>query len=132
MALVDDRRDALIEARRRAKVKPGEESEVAAAAADAAADYLTDFMRRNGSFALGLVQAASYMLSGTTAEDDDTRYRAERMAERALSAAPNNPDILRRVYTIFVRLSPNAANSGADIILTDASWETLATRALLE
>jgi hypothetical protein len=132
MSLVDDRREALIEAHRLSRVKPGAECEEIAQAADAAAAHLIAFMRRQGDFALGLLQAASYLLSGTAGEEDDTKYRAENMADRAIRAAPNNPDILRRAYTIFLRLSPDAARSEADIILTDSNWETLPKRELLE
>ncbi len=132
MPSIENRREALIEARRLARVKPGEDCDEAARAADAAAAYLLDFMRQEGEFALGLVQTASYLLSGSQCEEDGIRYQADRMADRALAAAPNNPDILRRAYTIFTRLSPDAARSEADIILTDASWETLPKRELLE
>ena len=132
LSLQEARREALIRAAKLARVSPGLDCDEAAIAADAAAAHLLDFMRREGDFALGLLQAASYMLSGTSREEDDMRHEASNMADYAIRIAPRNPDVLRRAITIFRRLMPDPARSGNNIILTDANWETLPERELLE
>jgi len=131
MVIAEDRRTVLIEAHQLALVTPGEDAATAARTADAAAAHLLEFMRQRGDFALGMLQAASYLLSGESQEYNETRLLAAQLTERALSAAPNNPDILRRAYTIFARLSPDASYSEADVFLTDANWETLPQMELL-
>jgi hypothetical protein len=131
MSREEDRREALIKAARLARVRPGLDYTEAAIAADAAAAYLLDFMYRNGEFALGLLQAASYMLSGVDREEYETLDEANRLTDRAIGRAPRNPDVLRRAYTIFQRLADDP-NRPDDIILTDANWETLPKRELLE
>ncbi|RJO62130.1 MAG: hypothetical protein C4542_04990, partial [Dehalococcoidia bacterium] len=65
-SLQEERREALIRAAQLARVSPGLDYDEAAVAADAAAAHLLEFMRLNGEFALGLLQAASYLLSGTS------------------------------------------------------------------
>ena len=127
----ENRREALIKAAQIARVRPGQDYDEAAIAADAAAAYLLDFMYRNGEFALGLLQAASYMLSGASREEYETLDEANRLTDRAIRCAPRNPDVLRRAYTIFQRLLPDPGRPD-DIILTDANWETLPGRELLE
>ena len=128
----ENRRDALIRAARLARVGPGADYDEAAACADAAAQHLLHFMRLNGEFALGLLQASSYLLSGSLRDDYQTLQQVSTMTDRAIRAAPNNPDIVRRAYTIFTRMSPDAPGSAADVILTDANWETLPQSELLE
>jgi hypothetical protein len=88
-------------------------------------------MRRNGEFALGLLQAASYMLSGTQAEDFEMLCEVNQLTDRAIRLSPRNPDVLRRAFTIFQRLLPDASRPN-DVIITDTNWETLPTRELLE
>jgi len=51
----EDRRKALIHASQLARVSPGLGYDETAAAADAAAAHLLEFMRLNGEFALGLL-----------------------------------------------------------------------------
>jgi len=84
----EDRREALIRASKLARVSPGLDYDEAAIAADAAATHLLDFMRREGDFAMGLLQAASYMLSGARREEDDMRQEASSMADYAIRIAP--------------------------------------------
>jgi hypothetical protein len=131
MPLEDDRRHALMEAARLARVKPGADYDQAAAASDAGAAHLLDYMFREGEFALGLVQAASYLLCGTRRHAIDVRREAEYLANRALAAAPRNPDVLRRVYTVFERLAEDG-RPAADIILPEANWENIPARDLLD
>ena len=131
-ANAEERREALIKAAKLARVHPGLGYEEAAAAADSAASQLLDFMRRNGDFALGLLQAASYMLSGTSSEELDMLWEVNRLTDRAISIAPGNPDVLRRAYTIFQRMTPEVGASRNDIIITDINWETLPQRELLD
>jgi hypothetical protein len=132
MAIEDERRQALIEAAQLARVRPGLDYDEAVAASDNAAAHLLDFMRRKGDFAIGLLQAASYMLCGANRNDYDVLYEVDRMTDRAIRAAPRNPDVLRRAFTIFQRLTPDPSRSERDIILPDANWETLPARDLLE
>ncbi len=127
----ENRREALVHAAGLARVCSYWEYDEVAAASDAAADYLLDFMRHNGDFAIGLLQAASYMLSGTKSEGHETIDEVNFMTERAISLAPRNPDVLRRAFTIFQRLTNALVHSG-DIILPDANWETLPQRERLE
>ena len=127
----EDRREALIKAAGIARVRPGVDYEEAAVAADSAASHLLDFMRRNGDFAVGLLQARSYMLSGTRREDLDMLWEVSRLTDLAIGLAPNNPDVLRRAFTIFQRMAPELSRSPNDIIITDANWETLPQRDLL-
>ena len=131
-ANAEDRRQALVKAAKIAHVSHGLDYEEETAAADSAAAQLLDFMRRNGDFALGLLQAASYMLSGTRAEDFDMLWDVNRLTDRAISMAPGNPDIIRRAYTIFQRMTPGSGASRDDIIITDTNWETLPQRELLD
>jgi hypothetical protein len=128
----EDRREALVRAARLARVQPGWDFDEAAIASDAAATHLLEFMERNGEFALGLLQAASYMLSGANREDYDLLSEVNRLTDRAIRRAPRNPDVLRRAYTIFQRLSADPSRPENDIILTDANWETLPRQELLE
>jgi hypothetical protein len=132
MSTAEERREALIKAAQLARVKPGEDYDTATCAADEAAEHLLDFMHRRGEFALGLLQASSYMLSGTRRDEYEVREQVNYMTDKAIRSAPGNPDILRRAYTIFTRLTPDAASSEADVILTDANWENLPKRDLLE
>ena len=132
MALEEERREALIKAAALARVRPGLDYDETAVAADAAAAHLLDFMRQKGDFALGLLQASSYLLSGTNRDDYEVLCEVNRMTDRAIRASPRNPDILRRAYTIFQRLLPDINASQDDIILTDANWETLPKQDLLE
>ncbi len=127
----EERREALIHAAWLARVSPGLDYDETAAAADAAAAHLLEFMRLNGEFALGLLQAASYVLSGTSCEEDDMRQEAGNMADLAIRIASRNPDVLRRAYTILQRLLPDPNRPQNDIIITDANWETLPERELL-
>ena len=131
-ATADDRRAALIKAAKTAHVSLGLDYDETATAADSAAAQLLDFMRRNGDFAIGLLQAASYMLSGTRSEDLDMLWEVNRLTDRAINLAPGNPDVLRRAYTIFQRMTPELGSSRNDIIITDANWETLPQRELLD
>ena len=131
-SMQEDRREALIRASQLARVRPGEGYDEAAAAADAAAAHLLEFMRLNGEFAMGLLQAASYVLSGTAREEDDMRQEAGNMTDLAIRIAPRNPDVMRRAYTILQRLLPDPSRPQNDIIITDANWETLPERELLE
>ena len=89
-------------------------------------------MRRNGDFALGLLQAASYMLSGTRSEDLDMLWEVNHLTDKAIILAHGNPDVLRRAYTIFQRMTPDLSISRNDIIITDTNWETLPQRELLD
>jgi len=127
-----NRRAALIKAAALARVRPGADYDEGAITSDAAAEHLLDFMYRNGEFSLGLLQAASYLLSGTKREELETLDQVNRLAERALRIAPGNPDVLRRAFTIFQQLIPDPGRSENDIILTDTNWETLPERELLE
>jgi hypothetical protein len=128
----EDRREALIRAAQLARVRPGLDYDEAVDASDAAAAHLLEFMRVNGEFALGLLQASSYLLSGTSREDYETLSEVSNMTDYAIRIAPRNPDVLRRAYTIFQRLMPDLKRSQNDIIITDANWETLPERELLE
>ena len=128
----EERRGVLIRAAQLARVGPGLDYEEAATAADAAAAHLLEYMRLNGEFALGLLQTASYLLSGTCREEDDMRQEAGNMADLAIRIAPRNPDVLRRAYTILQRLLPDPSRPQNDIIITDTNWETLPERELLE
>ena len=132
MAIEDERRQALIQAAALARVRPSLEYEETLVASDAAATYLLDFMRRRGDFAIGLLQAASYMLGGASGDDESILYEVDRMTDRAIQAAPRNPDVLRRAYTILQRLVPDPNRRVNDIILPDANWETLPKRDLLD
>jgi hypothetical protein len=127
----EERREALIQAAKMAHVNPGMDYDEAALAADAAAAQLLDFMRVNGEFALGLLQAASYMLSGTRRDEYDILWEVNRLTDRAIRIAPRNPDIVRRSFTIFQRMIPDAT-CPRDIIITDTNWETLPPRELLD
>jgi hypothetical protein len=127
----ENRREALVKAAGLARVCSGWEYDEVAAASDAAADYLLDFMHHNGDFAIGLLQAASYMLSGANNQENETIDEVNCMTERAISIAPRNPDVLRRAFTIFQRLTNVLIQSG-DLIMPDANWETLPQRELLE
>ena len=128
----EDRREALIKAARLARVRPGADYDEAAETADAAAEHLLNFMYSNGEFSLGLLQAASYLLSGTRREELEALDEVNRLAERAIRMAPRNPDVLRRAFTIFQRLMPDPGRSENDIIITDTNWEMLPKRDLLE
>ena len=130
-ANAEDRRQALVKAAKTAHVSHGRDYDEAASAADSAAAQLLDFMCRNGDFALGLLQAASYMLSGTRSEDLDMLWEVNHLTDRAIILAPGNPDVLRRAYTIFQRMTPDLSISRNDIIITDTNWETLPQRELL-
>jgi hypothetical protein len=132
MANAEKRREALIKAAALARVSPGQDCDEAAITADAAATHLLEFMRINGDFALGLLQAASYMLSGTRCDEYDTCCDVSWMTDKAITLAPRNPDVLRRAYTIFQRLLPDPSRSKNEIILTDANWETLPRQEFLE
>jgi hypothetical protein len=126
------RREALIKAAQIARVRPGADFDEGAITADAAAAHLLEFMRLHGEFALGLLQAASYMLSGADREEHERLDAAAGMTDRAISLSPRNPDVLRRAFTIFQRLMPDTPIHPNDIIITDTNWETLPKRDLLE
>jgi hypothetical protein len=72
------------------------------------------------------------MLSGTGREDFDLLWEANRLTDRAIQLAPNNPDVLRRAFTIFQRIMPDEDRKISEIIITDANWETLPQRELLD
>ena len=129
---VEDRRQALIKAAKLAHVRPGLDYDETAAAADCAAAQLLDFMRLNGDFAIGLLQAASYMLSGTRGADSDMLWAVDQVTDRAIRLAPGNPDVLRRAYTIFQRMMFDLNSSHNDVIITDTNWETLPQQELLD
>jgi hypothetical protein len=128
----EDRREALVKAAKIAHVRPGLGYDEAAVAADAGAALLLDFMRCNGDFALGLLQAASYILSGERSDDSDTLWEVNSLTNRAIMLAPGNPDVLRRAFTIFQRMLPDCNSSRNDIIITDTNWETLPQPDLLD
>ncbi len=131
-SMQQSRREALISAAQLARVRPGADYDEAAIASDAAAVQLIDFMRHNGEFAMGLLQASSYLLSGMSRDEADIRQEASQMTDLAINIAPRNPDVMRRAYTIFQRLLPELKSTQHDIIITDANWETLPGRELLE
>ena len=128
----EDRREALVKAAKIAHVSPGLDYDEAAVAADAGAALLLDFMRRNGDFALGLLQTASYILSGKRSDDSDTLWAVNSLTNRAIMLAPGNPDVLRRAFTIFQRMLPDCNSSRNDIIITDTNWEILPQPDLLD
>ena len=91
MAIEDERRQALIQAAALARVRPSLEYEETLVASDAAATYLLDFMRRRGDFAIGLLQAASYMLGGASGDDESILYEVDRMTDPGHSGRPAQP-----------------------------------------